>query len=1359
MGNLDKNQRSAVFCNHDRILVAAGAGTGKTEVMTRRIVRIIEQGAQTGRSGIESFLVLTFTSAATEEMKGRIESKLRTRAKDLSLDAGIREYLLEQAAAVDRAHIQTFHAFCYDIMREFHHLLDGGATAAVSEASGTAPTEGAALTETVALTESSAPSKGVASAESSVLAKKSVTDAALYFDPDARVLSEFERDALLSKAWDEVIDDMPGGESQVAAGYRYWDKPGAANKLKKNVLELITFAENDVDFEKKLENSNLYSPRNVENFRAAAICALGYYENEIYSLVARYRDAVQALRNRDADLGGALSKQIQKYDEHIDEAEKRALLALVAVRRTFDAICGAVDSKSADVSQLELAEKRIVHPSLLKNAKGIQINLQLHGQNYETTDALAEDLKKINKQLGDVRKELLNIEGSRDIQLAQLSEYADALISLAKMTKWQFQKLKRQEGAIDFSDQEHIAFAMLTNPDMREVFDIVTGRLKYIFVDENQDTSAVQNMIVERLASRGAHLFRVGDVKQCIYAFRNADPSIFKEQLDNAVLPDCSADLIAGRPPGAGFDEQIISSLEEVGEEVGEEGGENAARHESVKIPLNSNYRTVQPVLDYVNEVFRKGMPELYKGADLVSGRKTLSLGKSGSSAGSEQHSSDRGSDHGSDHGLGYGSDRGSKTYGSKPHGGAVRFFTTESAQDFGISKDERQAEIVAREIAKKVESGAKYGDFAILFRSLPNVAIPYQRVFARYGIPLAVQTEGSYSDIPEINLVLAVLRGIFNPCCDADFVAAATSPFFYMELDDFAELSGFRKRGQSFYALCMSVAASGVNPGTEGAVADAAAADIGADFYMDAAADVVADAYARAEANNVGADAYARAEANTAAVGGELRRRISATLEAMRWLRGCSQYMSPPEFIWKLYERREFFDRLGRESLANFAARVSELVVGTTIAEYVEMLRNANIKTKNALAEDSNTVKLMTMHNSKGMGFPHVFCANLQKKGGGVTQDLAFASKFGFAISGKNSIYNIIRKVSDAVEAEESMRLLYVAFTRAKDTLTLIADNDVKNSDSYYKFLSSGFSVVPEPYDYGADIGQSAVFGGRARLGVGIGAAAGVDSALNSAANTDEGAATAAVDKIGDISDAFTDGSAGLGTSITGAAAVLVGKFGDVSGDFADKAPDTGIADFGAADNGASGGSDYSRTVADPNFLRARTADFLERNYALEYGRERHRELELFDFSRLLFDAGEAFLRGEKNAADGRFSQKYSDNAGVDNFLKSDIALRAAKAKKIYKETEYVSFGERGKDQGVIDLFFVEADGGIVLIDYKTDIFNCDEDVESIRLRYREQLSRYARVLRQNYGASVRGAYLCLLHGAGRCVEVDVGV
>ncbi len=55
MGNLDKNQRSAVFCNHDRILVAAGAGTGKTEVMTRRIVRIIEQGAQTGRSGIESF--------------------------------------------------------------------------------------------------------------------------------------------------------------------------------------------------------------------------------------------------------------------------------------------------------------------------------------------------------------------------------------------------------------------------------------------------------------------------------------------------------------------------------------------------------------------------------------------------------------------------------------------------------------------------------------------------------------------------------------------------------------------------------------------------------------------------------------------------------------------------------------------------------------------------------------------------------------------------------------------------------------------------------------------------------------------------------------------------------------------------------------------------------------------------------------------------------------------------------------------------------------------------------------------------------------------------------------------------------
>ncbi len=109
--------------------------------------------------------------------------------------------------------------------------------------------------------------------------------------------------------------------------------------------------------------------------------------------------------------------------------------------------------------------------------------------------------------------------------------------------------------------------------------------------------------------------------------------------------------------------------------------------------------------------------------------------------------------------------------------------------------------------------------------------------------------------------------------------------------------------------------------------------------------------------------------------------------------------------------------------------------------------------------------------------------------------------------------------------------------------------------------------------------------------------------------------------------------------------------------------------------------------------------------------------------------------------------------------FLNPISRSEPQRQKKIYKETEYVSFGERGKDQGVIDLFFVEADGGIVLIDYKTDIFNCDEDVESIRLRYREQLSRYARVLRQNYGASVRGAYLCLLHGAGRCVEVDVGV
>ena len=85
--------------------------------------------------------------------------------------------------------------------------------------------------------------------------------------------------------------------------------------------------------------------------------------------------------------------------------------------------------------------------------------------------------------------------------------------------------------AADFSDQEHLALALLVTPEgtPTELGRQVAGRYTEILVDEYQDTNEVQNAIF-RAVSRGGtgvNLFTVGDVKQSIYRFRLADPGIF----------------------------------------------------------------------------------------------------------------------------------------------------------------------------------------------------------------------------------------------------------------------------------------------------------------------------------------------------------------------------------------------------------------------------------------------------------------------------------------------------------------------------------------------------------------------------------------------------------------------------------------------------------------------------------------------------------------------------------------------------------------------------------------------------------------------------------------------------------------
>ena len=117
---------------------------------------------------------------------------------------------------------------------------------------------------------------------------------------------------------------------------------------------------------------------------------------------------------------------------------------------------------------------------------------------------------------------------SRFNETARINCY---LLSLAQRLAHNFQALKVKNKAMDFSDMEHYAYQILKANDF-EVSKDYQVKLKEIMVDEFQDTNDIQNAMVEMI-SNGHNVFRVGDMKQSIYKFRGAKPTIMQSLIND----------------------------------------------------------------------------------------------------------------------------------------------------------------------------------------------------------------------------------------------------------------------------------------------------------------------------------------------------------------------------------------------------------------------------------------------------------------------------------------------------------------------------------------------------------------------------------------------------------------------------------------------------------------------------------------------------------------------------------------------------------------------------------------------------------------------------------------------------------
>ncbi|MEG0522716.1 MAG: UvrD-helicase domain-containing protein [Erysipelotrichaceae bacterium] len=150
-----------------------------------------------------------------------------------------------------------------------------------------------------------------------------------------------------------------------------------------------------------------------------------------------------------------------------------------------------------------------------------------------------EYMKDIRKSIVNDEDSIANVLFSDEVLVNDLKYSYPAINKLIMMCKTymnNYNEIKIANEVIDFNDMEHMAIEILRAND-NYIAKRYINNIEEIMVDEFQDSNEIQNELVA-LISRNNNVFRVGDIKQSIYGFRHAKPSIMRNLLDNATELD-----------------------------------------------------------------------------------------------------------------------------------------------------------------------------------------------------------------------------------------------------------------------------------------------------------------------------------------------------------------------------------------------------------------------------------------------------------------------------------------------------------------------------------------------------------------------------------------------------------------------------------------------------------------------------------------------------------------------------------------------------------------------------------------------------------------------------------------------------
>ncbi len=906
-----------------------------------------------------------------------------------------------------------------------------------------------------------------------------------------------------------------------------------------------------------------------------------------------------------------------------------------------------------------------------------------------------EQVQKLRKQVKDLVKKLQNTyfyapcaEWAADMQASRSS--MEMLAELVKRFAEMLSGKKQSRNMIDFNDMEQFALRILTEEkDGKLVPSAVASeyqdRFEEVMIDEYQDSNLVQETIltsVSRVCRGQYDIFMVGDVKQSIYRFRLSRPELFMEKYDTYSLDDS----------------------------------------ERQRIDLHRNFRSRPEVLDSVNYIFRKLMRKEFGGieyddsAALYPGAQFPPL---------PEETVERGF-----------SDR------------------TEllllDAEDMG-EEDARRAEarMIAQRIRELIEGGAvvdkengeyrrvQYRDIVILTRSIRGWAEAFTSVLAEEGIPAYSVSREGYFETYEVSVLLDYLKILDNVRQDLPLTAALTSPFCGLDASALAEIRlAFPEA--PFYEAAMAYAQDGSGEEDAGEVCSPSGRG-----KLPWLVEKLTGFFAML--------GYFRERVPYTPIHELLEEIIEKTgygtfLLAMP---GGGQRAANVEM---LVERAASFEGTSYKGLFNFV-------------RYIEQLKKYDVDYGEAgiLDEQSDTVRIMSIHKSKGLEFPIVFTAGMGKQFN--TQDtrgsIVLHPEWGVGLDcidleqrtkSPTFLKKIIQEETALENLAEELRVLYVAMTRAKEKLILTGVCEIPEKLRADDAGGNG-ADIEDSYEDEEEIGLYQLEGARTCLDwilpavlPGCGSA---DCPVDVRVITGSSIRRA---------DAVEDRADRLSLDVLrhwnpeGSYVPELGRQLDAQVDYTYSYEEEGKMKMKFTVSELKKRTALSEEAGEEMYAEPEVVpfipDFLKEEETLtgaSRGSAYHKLLELLDFT---VDYGEEELKEavERFRAEGKLSDEMAEcirPGDILFFLNSRSGRRMADAARrgmLYREQPFVlgveapeiypddCSGETILVQGIIDVFFEEEDGLIVL-DYKTDKVRAAGELTE---KYHAQLDYYGQALEQ---------------------------